>query len=121
MRYETKIIKSKDEYEDLREFAKTFDHEIKTDNFPLVEFTKDGRKFGYAQVITSLPILFFAYHPDQTSSRDIYEIGCRLLGWGDLQFGGAFTATPTTGDTKFTPKIMEKLGFKRMGLELYER
>jgi len=121
MKYATKVIKTKEEYESLQDFAKTFAHEVVTDSFPLIEFVKDGKRFGYAQVITSMPIVFPAYHPDLTTGRDVYEMGCRFIGWGDLQFGGGFTTVPTTGDTKFTHEIMTKLGFKRMGLELYER
>lgn len=118
--YGFEFIKTVEQLDRLHTFAATFDHTIPSAAHPLVVF-KNGEDWkGFAQIITK-PIVFPAWNPHVCTARDVQEGFTRVSGWLDLQYGGGFITAPTNKETKFTEKVMNKLGSKRMFLELYER
>lgn len=107
-----------DEREKLIEFAKSFNHEIKSWAYPIFVCIKDGKWISYHQLVNA-PVLFNAFHPDMVSSSDVAEIFKKWVGFAQIQWGSGFTAAPL-GDTKFTKDVMERMGLQSMNMELYE-
>lgn len=102
----------------LIEFAKSFDHTIDSWAHPIV-ITKIGdRWLGYHQIIKEC-IMFNAFNPKTCSPREVVEAMKALAAWARLQHGGGFTAAPMDSKT-FTPEVMQRLGFRRTGMELWE-
>lgn len=110
-------IRSFEQFQKLQEFAKTFDHEIPTAAHELVAVRVGDQWIGYAQMFG--PLAMTAWHPIHSTPRLVLEANKAFIGHAKLRYGFGFVTVPT--DTKtFLPDVMEKLGFERMGLELYE-
>lgn len=114
------IINSNDSNERnrMQGFAESFDHSIDTWRFPIFECMRNDKTLGYAQVV-NIPVVFTAWNPKSCKPRDIVDAMNWWRAWAITQNNYGLTTVPL--DTKsFYPKVMEKLGFKRMNLELYE-
>lgn len=102
----------------MQTFAESFDHNIATWRFPVFEGKRDEKTLGYAQVV-NIPVVFTAWNPKACKPRDIIDAMNWWKAWAITQNNYGLTTVPL--ETKsFYPKVMEKLGFKRMNLELYE-
>ena len=102
----------------LRTFAASFDHKIESLAHPIYIVKRGDVWIGYAQIV-HLPVVFTAWNPKTAKARGIWEAMLQFVGWAKLQFGAGFTTVPL--DTKtFLPEVMKKLGFRKMGLEIYE-
>lgn len=114
-------IKTPEQKQRLVEFASTFEHKVAAlDKHPHCFIKRHGMVVGYAQMYMG-PTVFSSWHtnPNICHPRDVMEGMKAFAGWGKLQHGGGFVGVPT--DTKsFLPHVMNKLGFLRSGIELYE-
>lgn len=102
----------------MQTFASSFDHHIETWRFPIFEAIRDEKTLGYAQVV-NIPIVFSAWNPKSAKPKDIVAGMNWWRAWAITQNNYGLTTVPLNTKT-FYPKTMEKLGFKRMNLELYE-
>lgn len=102
----------------MQTFAESFDHTIGSWRWPICEMKRGDYTFGYAQIVQS-PVFFTAWNPNTCKPRDFHEGLSHLRAWGLMQNGHGF-ATVALDNPTFTPQLMEKLGFNRMKLELYE-
>jgi len=99
-------------------FASGFDHEVKAPLLP-VHVVKRGDEwlafFQRVPMILSMP----AYHPEKCSSRDTLEVSHLMTEAAYLADGACVVETDPRG--RFTPEIMEHLGFIPRGTHLYQR
>lgn len=102
----------------MESFAKSFDHTIAGWRFPIFEMKRGDYSFGFAQIVNTA-IVCTAWHPKVCKPRDFLEGQNWWRAWGLTQYGHGFTTVALDNKT-FTPELMKKIGFKRMGLELYE-
>lgn len=114
-------IRTPEQKERLKNFAASFDHKVAAlDKHPHAFIKRRGQEVGYAQFYMG-PVIFSSWHTDKNicHPRDVAEGFRDLAAWGKIQHGGGFVGVPT--DTKtFVPHVMEKFGFMRSGIELYE-
>lgn len=106
--------------DEVRAFAKTFDHEVEAHPYPLFLAKKRGQFIGYVQMAV-VPLAFPATHTDPNicRPRDTIEMIKAFTYWCKIQHGGnGFVTCPMDSKT-FTPAIMERLGFSRLNKELY--
>lgn len=115
-----KVITEKD-WQDLAEFGASFDHEARDRTLPVVIFERAGKIRGYAQIHKNTPLAITGWHtdPEICSPMDVVHGMMYLKGWAKVEMGGGLTAVQM-GSKSFTPEVMEKLGFKRTGFELYQ-
>lgn len=106
--------------DELREFAKTFNHEIEQHPYPIFAVKKNGQFIAYVQVAMA-PLAFPAIHTDPNicRPRDTVEIMKAFTYWTKIQHGGNGFLTAPTDSTTFTPAILERLGFIRLHKEVY--
>ena len=106
--------------EELRKFAATFEpaHTIPDTPHRIVIVKREGLWIGYAEIVTT-PVVFSSWSKERCKPSDIIDGMKAFVGWSKLQYGEGFTAVPF--DTRsFPEKIMNKLGFFRMNVELYK-
>jgi len=110
-------VRDDEQFKRVKAFAETFNHETLSGD-QIIMIGREGRLFGYIQIHTR-PILLGSWHPD-AGARNIKEAIEDIRKWVDMKFEGrAFTAVTLDHQT-FPPKTMEKLGFKRLNVELYD-
>lgn len=116
-------IRTEEQWKRLEEFARSFgdEHKLTTRDFAMMAVVRDGKWVGYAQIV-NVPIVFTSWHPDEKicSPRDVCEAMKAFVGWAKIQWNYGMTATPISLTSKFTAKVMEKLGFRKMNAELWE-
>lgn len=96
----------------LIDFAAEFEHELVACKHPLYVIKNGKKVLGYFHACQ--PVLIYpSIHPHCTP-REVYDLG-NLLAERAGKNGGALTPI----ETKFTPRIMEKLGFHPTNLLLY--
>lgn len=106
--------------EELRAFAKTFEHEIEEHPFPIWAVKKNGQFIAYVQIAMA-PVGFPAIHTDPNicKPRDTVELIKMFTSWCKIQYGGnGFVAAPMDSKT-FTPATLQRIGFNRLNKELY--
>jgi len=115
-----RVVATEDDIKNIKEFAGSFDHEIKSFKYPILIVQKGDKIIGYGQLI-NVPILFPAFHtdPNVCSPRDVVETMKQFVGWSKIQHGYGLTAVPKDSKS-FTPDVLEKLGYNRMDKELYD-
>ncbi len=118
---EIKKVETEEEWKNLGEFAEGFNHRATDRQLPIFVFVRDGKIRGYAQVHKATPMAITAWHTDKEicNVKDVITGIMHLKGWAKIEKGGGLTAVPVDSPT-FTPEVMEKLGLKRLGLELYQ-
>lgn len=102
----------------LREFAATFDppHTIDDDHDRIIIVKKNSIWIGYSEII-STPVVYSSWGPN-CGAKDIIDGMKSFVGWSRIQHGDGYTVVPL--NTKnFPEKIMNKLGFYRLKVELY--
>lgn len=110
-------VKTVEHLEKLKDFAKTFDHDICNYRHEATEIRKGDQTVGYWQMYF-VPTAFVAFHPEHCEPRDTLDAIKALSSWAKIQHQQGWVAV--NFDSKvFTPELMEKLGFHRMNTELY--
>lgn len=110
---------TKTQWNKLKSFSESFNHELNA-NATTIILQRDHQWFAYAQVC-HYPTCFFAWHTDPAvcSKRDIIEGIQHFRGYVKLQHGIGFTAV-SHNNAMFTPEFMERMGVRRMNMEIYE-
>ena len=113
-------MRTDEQWDKLRKFAASFDHDIVRNYHPVMVLKMDGRWIGFAQHYKN-PLVITGWHTDRKicSPRDMLEGYKALAGWAKIQHSGAMTAAPFDTRT-FTPEIMKKLGLHARNAQLYE-
>jgi hypothetical protein len=109
------------EFSELTEFAKDFDHEIVTHPcISVCAHTKNGKLVGYSDHIY-LPVAYPAFHPKYTSPRDVVRVMNDYKTHVQLTKGIGYVGVPLEHEREgaFTNAIMEKLTLTRMNREIY--
>jgi len=110
------------EYANLQQFAKTFDHEIiPNSNINTYAHYSDGKLFGYSDHVF-MPTIYPAFHPEYSQPKDVIQV---MNDWrAHTQLSGKMTyiGVPMPDDShraNFPQSVMEKLGLVRMKREVY--
>ena len=103
------------EKEELKAWAKTFDHENEPSPWPLYVVTKGEKKLGYFYVANPVliwPSLDYKCTPRETKTViEMVQKRAKLC-------GNPAAVVPKDSDT-FTPEAMKKLGFEETNCLLY--
>lgn len=119
------LVDSKEKFEQLQEFAKSFDHVLVEEDFktPIVIVKKNGQWIGYSQIITA-PIMFSAWHKELCKPLDVKHAVEMGIAWmkinAALSNGSKGFVAVNMENTPFTPHHMAQLGTVRMGMEIYQ-
>jgi len=93
-------------------------HSIPEDAGRIIMIRRRGQLVAYA-IECKTPVVIVTWgnncHP-----RDVAEASATLSCWSQLQHGSALTAV-TLNHPTFPPHVMEKLGYRRLNLELYQK
>lgn len=106
--------------EALRLFALTMEppHEVVPSANRFLMVRRNGIAIGYSEIVKP-PIVFTAWHHSFCEPKDIYDAMKYFVGWAKIQYGEGYTTVPLDTRT-FPEKIMNKLGFFRLGVEIYK-
>lgn len=109
-----------EKFSKLREFAATFEpkHFIPDNNHRFIIIKKDGIWIGYSEIV-STPLVFSSWCKSRCTPRDILDGMKAFVGWSKIQYGEGYTAVPLDTRT-FPEKIMNRLGFYRLNVEVYK-
>lgn len=117
---EFSICDTPEKLAELRLFAENVNppHVINEKAGRIIILRRRGQIISYA-IECSTPVVIVTWgnncHP-----RDVAEASAALSGWSQLQHGSALTAV-TLNHPTFPPHVMEKLGYQRLHLELYQK
>lgn len=108
------------EFAQLQQFAKTFDHEIIAHpHINVYAHYKGDKLFGYSDHVFS-PVVYPAFHPEFTTPRDVVQV---MNDWcTHTQFTGQipYIGVPTQDQGgKFTEQVMNKLSLQKTNREIY--
>jgi hypothetical protein len=119
------IVRSLEELEDLKRFAKSFDHKVGNDSImPIYTITRGQQLIGYYNVIL-YPIVSPSMHPRLCSHRDFFDaLFCVkhhfCLNSIDAHFpnGTCLLAVPTK--LAIPDRALERAGFKNTKKEIWQ-
>jgi len=120
-----KLVTTEREKEEVKAFGLTFDHELEERHFKYPVFAvrnDEGNLVGFFQLKT-VPIAFTGWHPD-IKPLEMVEACRQLYAWNNMNYqlegrDSGYVGVNLNHET-FTPSIMKKLGFDRVGVELYQ-
>lgn len=119
------LVKTEQEWQEVNEYGITFDHELLPEHrqWPLFAVRDlEGKLVGF-YFIKTLPMSFGAWGPNM-NARQFVETMKTIRSWNKMQSQLEATeqgyAVVNLENPKFTPQVMDKLGFNRVGLELYQ-
>lgn len=119
------LVTTEQEWEECRLFGATFDHELQPEHrqWPLWAIRDLSGKLISFIFIKTLPMAFCAWGPE-IKPKQIVDAINNVKAWDHMQsklearehgYVGV-----NLGNEKFPPQVMEKLGFDRIGIELYQ-
>jgi hypothetical protein len=120
-RIEYKLVQpGTQEFKDLQEFAKSFDHTIiEHPRINVYAHYRDGVLFGYSDHVF-LPTVYPAFHPEFTKPSDVIQV---MNDWRtQSQFNGnvSYIGVPTgDGRPNFSDDVMAKLGLTKTNREVF--
>ena len=119
------LVTTEQEWEEVRLFGLTFEHELLPEHrkWPLFSVRDLTGKLISFIFIKELPMAFCAWGPE-ISPRQVVESINQFKAWDHLksQLEGrehGYVGV-NLGNEKFPPQVMDKLGFNRVGIELYQ-
>ena len=104
------------EFSELCEFAKDFDHEIVIHpSISVCAHTKNGKLVGYSDHIY-LPVAYPAFHPKHSSPRDAVRVMNDYKTHVQLTKGIGYVGVPLEDEREgaFTNAVMDRLTLTRM-------
>jgi hypothetical protein len=111
-----------EEFAELQEFAKSFDHVITPHpNIVVYALYKNGRLFGYIDQVF-VPTAYPAFHPEHTKPRDVVQVMNDWKTHSQLSGNPGYVGVPldnNNGIGNFPESTMNKLGLTRLNRELY--
>jgi hypothetical protein len=120
-------VRTQGEFDELKLFAATFNHVIDDHTMtPIIRMYRGDRLFGYYIVVLA-PIVIPAFHTDRSicSPRDFKEACEQVRAWQcqnrqseRFPFGQCWVALDD--EPMIGKRIIEKLGFKDTGSNLYQ-
>lgn len=119
-------VDSEESFKKWREFAATFDHGSDSPYLPIVMVDEDGENFGYWSTLT-FPVVMPAFSPEKTSPRrfrlmvDAISNAHQIASLSSLQHPHGSCYLALEKSPAIDKEIIEKLGFKPMGLELWRK
>lgn len=104
-----------------REFAATFSHEIKSPWLPVYLICSGERPFAFFQM---LPMVVcspaFSTDPALCTPRLLAQAANLMTEMSMYAHGAAVVEVPDA-ETRFTPEIMQKLGYQSRSTRLYQK
>jgi hypothetical protein len=110
------------EFQQMKTFAKSFDHEIyDSPNVTVHALCRGDVTFGYSDTVY-LPVTYPAFHPALTRPRDVIQVMSDWVSHTQLSGKQGYIGVPLaseSGRANFPEETMNKLGLVRCNRELY--
>lgn len=120
-----KLVTTEREKEELKAFGLTFDHELEDRHFSDDVFSilnDKGEIIGFF-VIQKIKMALCGFHPDKMKPMEFVDSTIQLRNWDKIQSQIEGINVGVVGvdlsHKTFTPELMNKIGYNRVGLELY--
>lgn len=118
-------VGSLEDFDNLKEFAKTFDHELFDSDLSstIIKVYHEGELIGYICIYKNA-IAFPAFHPEKSTPGLSYKATAECLAWAKMQ--GAMNGDAIIGfvarddNSPFTDEHMAKMGLLDTGMRLFK-